>query len=344
MQEFRYSDAAMEPVACNICGNGESAVVALRDRNGLKVRSVICTNCGLVYLSPRMTAEWYGRYYDAEYRRQTAAYRGRLPVHDDMQARFDKQLRRGRWLAGYLRTHGVSSLRSILDIGGSTGGLLCALRDEFGAEVLGVEPSPTEAAFAEAHGVPTQVGLFETTPGLGKRFDLVICSQTFNHLLDPRGVSEKVRDCLDPGGCFFVECQDFFHVCRIRDAVYEATQIDHAYMFVPETLQSLLEVAGFEIVPKSFVCDRLLPADALSAQRRCGIPSTHMRLLARPSQCAPFPTSHYEQAARELAAIPSSRAKAWINQKRRVMRRVRGRLGDRLRNVVRAAALRREQQ
>jgi SAM-dependent methyltransferase len=307
---FPYALAATEEPPCNLCGGRDVEPVCARDRNGLAVRSVICRRCGLLFLSPRMTREWYARYYEVEYRRQMAAYK-RLARDHDLEVIWRAQLRRGEWLAAWLRRHGVVEPKSILEVGSSTGGLLRALADAFGARVLGIEPSPEEAEFAGAHDVPTEVGLFESFGrAIGERFDLVLCSQAFNHLLDPRRAAERVRELLAEDGLFFVECQDFFQVARARGAIAEAVQVDHVYMFAPETLQALVRQAGYAIVEGSLTCDRELSAEERAAQKELGLPTLHLRFLARPGPAPEAPTSSYAAIRAELAALPDSPLRA----------------------------------
>ncbi len=311
---FPYDRADYEEVPCNLCGGTDAETVCERDRNDLRVRSVICRQCGLIYLSPRMTAAWYARYYEVEYRRQTAAYKGRAQTQN-LDAIFAGQLRRGGWLVEQLREHNLPPPCSALEIGCSTGGLLRALADTFGTRVLGVEPAPEEAEFARRQGVPAHVGLFEDyQPVSGERFDLVICSQSFNHLLNPRKVAEHVRRCLTPQGVFFLECQDFFHVCRLRGVIHEAVQIDHVYMFVPQTLQAMVERAGLEVLPGSLGVDRWQSPNALRAHRSAGLPSLHARLLARPGTPAREPRSSYLEIRTELDALPNSAFRALLKR------------------------------
>lgn len=147
-------------------------------------------------------------------------------------------------------------------------------------------------------GVRTLTGLFEQCDlDPEERFDLIICSQTFNHLLDPRLVTEKVRGLLRPEGVFFLECIDFFNLCKLQGAFYNAVQIDHVSMFVPVTLQAMCQVVGLEVIPGSLMCDRLQSAEALEEQRASGAPFCHARLLARPGRPEEPPAAY--QAVRD---------------------------------------------
>lgn len=312
---FPYTEADYEAVPCNMCGSEDAEIVERTDRNGLAVKSVICKHCGLIYLSPRMTPPWYGKYYEIEYRRQMAEYkakrskRGRMPAAPkpaNFQKMFERQHMRGQWLADFLQTHNVPNPKRIMDVGSSTGGVLRALAERFDAEVLGIEPSPDEAAFAEANKVPTDVGLFEDlSPQDRGKFDLILCTQSFNHLLDPRAVARKIRDSLHPHGTFFLECQDFFQVCQLRNSVPDAVQIDHVFMFVPATLKSTLQVAGFDIMPNTMLVDRFQSEAAITKQKASGIPSLHIRMLATPA-AVQAPTSTYDGVNAELSSLRES--------------------------------------
>ena len=48
----------LEEIDC-LCGNSRYEVLAERDRYGIKNRTVICTDCGLIRTSPRMSKESY---------------------------------------------------------------------------------------------------------------------------------------------------------------------------------------------------------------------------------------------------------------------------------------------
>jgi SAM-dependent methyltransferase len=306
--DFPYDRAETELVPCNLCGGRDVETVGQRDRNGLAVRSVICTHCGLIYLSPRMTPAWYARYYEVEYRRQMRAFHGKDSGSQQPEVLFRQQLRRGRHLARYLRAVGCTGPRRILEVGSSTGGLLKALGEEFGAAVMGAEPSPEEAAFAAGQGVPTRVGLFEDLDfPPTERYDLILSTQSFNHLLDPRRVAGRIADLLAPGGLFLLECQNFFHLWQFWGCRERAVQIDHTYMFVPLTLQALLEASGLEVIPAATEVDADLPARVLRTRRRLGIPSLHIRLLSRRASAPAGPVSAlYPLVKAEMRGLPES--------------------------------------
>lgn len=312
---FPYDEAAHEPVPCNLCGAVSGETIARRDRNGLDVHAVICTHCGLIYLSPRMTPEWYGRYYEREYRRQMAAFHGAtLDVERDCSALFAQQQRHGEALVGYLRSHQAPPPRSVLDIGSSAGGVLHAIGVAYDASVLGIEPTPSEANFAGRHGVPTRIGLFEESRlAADETFDLVVCTQTFNHLLDPRGVARRIAQVLSPRGLFLLECQDFLQLCRDWGQRDKAVQIDHTHMFVAETLTALLEQCGLKVLSGSVEKDEDLPGYVRRQRRRAALPSLHIRVLARRSDEPALPVPrHYALIRARLEAVRQTALGKWL--------------------------------
>ena len=300
---FPYNKAVYEQVACELCHKTDVEAIGWRDRNLLPVRTVMCKHDGFIFVSPRMTPDWYARYYDGEYRRQVSAYHG-SPVNYSPEALWRAQTRHGQWIAGYLRRNGITQLDSILEIGSSTGGLLRALAVEFGGvSVTGVEPSPGEAKFANQNGIATRVGLFEEIDFDDKQFDLIVCAQTFNHLLSPRLAAEKIRRLLRPNGHLYLECIDFFRLCEVQGAFFNAVQIDHVSMFVPQTLKALCEVAGLRVIPASVLSDRAQPDEAVRAQQQAGATWCHSRFLATPGTFK-APEAAYQEVRTELDKLP----------------------------------------
>jgi 2-polyprenyl-3-methyl-5-hydroxy-6-metoxy-1,4-benzoquinol methylase len=318
---FPYRTADYEEVSCNLCGGTDVEPLGWRDRNLLPVRTVMCKHDGFIFISPRMTSTWYARYYDGEYRRQMSAYH-RMPMAHRPEVMIEHQLRHGRWIAAYLRRNGVAEVGSILDIGSSTGGLLRALAEEFkGASVQGVEPSGEEAEFASRNGVPTRVGLFEELDFGEERFDLIVCSQTFNHLLNPRLSVEKVRRLLRPNGVLFLECMDFFRLCEVQGAFFNAVQIDHVSMFVPDTLKAMCEAAGLEVIGSSVLSDRDQPLEVRRAQRAAGAAWCHTRFLASPGVPRP-PQAGYQKVRAEIDRLALAPIKTLLKMELRPVRRL----------------------
>ncbi len=195
---FDPATGARETVtACNLCGEERQIELARRDRYGFDQRSVMCGRCGLVFLSPRLTARGYAAFYDGVYRPLVSAYHGRTIDASTVQ---EEQADYAAALATFLG-HAVSEPPvDVLDIGGSTGVVAGVMREAFGARPTVLDPAPDELAVAAEAGMETVTGFAEEHDFTGRTFGLVLLCQTIDHLLDIAGTLAAIRRALAPRG------------------------------------------------------------------------------------------------------------------------------------------------
>ena len=244
-----------ETIACPLCG--DAASIADRGKTRLLNLSAPlavsrCGRCDFRYLSPRPTLDELARIYATDpYYAADNATRGasRTRFYD---ARLDR-LERWRPQRG-----------SMLGLGCLEGGYFLRRAAERGWRVKAVEFSEILAAHAR-----TVLGLdvsvtrgWDLTGLIGAHFD-VICSQSLEHVLDPRATIEQCRRVLVPGGLLLLEVPNQFHslvdtlkrvVIRVagdraypwfhRSVPFEL----HTVYFTPATIRRLLEREGFEIL------------------------------------------------------------------------------------------------
>ncbi len=55
---------SFEGVSCCICEEKNFELLSKKDRYGLYTPVVICKECGLIQVNPRMTQESYNQFYD----------------------------------------------------------------------------------------------------------------------------------------------------------------------------------------------------------------------------------------------------------------------------------------
>jgi SAM-dependent methyltransferase len=121
---------------------------------------------------------------------------------------------------------------TVLDIGCGTGKASTLLQAR-GLDVLGVELDARMAEVARAHGIPVEVGAFESWDDAGRRFDLIVCGQAW-HWVDPAPAVPKVARLLNPGGTLAL----FWNTDKIRSPALEA--IDAVYRaHAPELMVAL---------------------------------------------------------------------------------------------------------
>lgn len=274
---FDYVKSQFEHVSCNLCGRDDFFVLAEKTKNELMARTCVCNNCGLIYLSPRMTKESYGDYYRYFYRQDRSEIKHKEESGEEEN--FQSARRFGEALAR--RFSAFIQSGPTVDVGSSTGGVLAGMRDVVPSmQVFGIEPSLAESEYAREKGIETHTGLFEdfSTKDIGS-ISQIVCVQSLNHLLDPRRFFEWSYEHLKDGGHLILSVKDFRYQCRRSGRVEAGVQIDHPYMFTPETLKLFVESVGFRVV--SFEYDEKKTHRERMRQRNEGLSHHHIRLVGR---------------------------------------------------------------
>jgi SAM-dependent methyltransferase len=253
---FDYAAQPRERLeACNLCGGTRFVTLTHRDRYGYPASAAGCARCGLVFLHPRMTAAAYARFYDGIYRPLVSAFHGRLidaqTIQDEQRAYAED---RADMIRPFLRGAG---LRSMLDIGGSTGVVAGHFAREFGLTGTLIDPAPLEVEQARAFGLETITGLVEEHDFGRRQFDFVIVCQTVDHLLDVDGTLRRVRNLLTERGYLFIDIVDFRAAYLRGWSIEDATKIDHPYYLTQNTMEAYLRRAGFGIVTVDYAADHL---------------------------------------------------------------------------------------
>jgi predicted O-methyltransferase YrrM len=253
---YQYQAQPREAVtACNLCGATTFLVLTHRDRYGYPAEAHGCLRCGLVFLSPRMTAASYGRFYDGIYRPLVSAFHGRLIDARTIQGeQREYAAERAEFIRPFIQGTG---LQTMLDIGGSTGVVAHHFAREFELAGTLIDPAPMEVEEARRLGLQTITGLIEEHDFGAQRFDLVIICQTVDHLLDVHGTLARVRGLLSDRGLLFIDIVDFRAAYLRNWSVEEAVKIDHPYYLTESTMTAYLRQAGFEIARVDYAADHL---------------------------------------------------------------------------------------
>ena len=282
-----FSAAAYDGTDCNLCGRDDFLVLAERDALNLSVRTVMCRSCGLIAINPRLSKEWYGRYYASVGGVRRVYKHGQGAVEMRLGAGFERARRHGRALAERLHTFIRPELT--IDVGSAEGGLLAGLREVIPIEPLGIEPTVSRAEFATARGIPTHAALIEDISSVLPDMPLagnIFCTKSLNHFLDPAFFFRWAWTTLSSDGRIILEVKNFRQQARMSGRIRYAIQIDHPFMFVPQTLRQFVEAAGFEIL--FFEVDEEKNSQERVAQRASGLPIGHIRLAAKKTSRAPF--------------------------------------------------------
>jgi SAM-dependent methyltransferase len=242
---YDYAAREVEPVpVCNLCGGRNLSVATTRDRYGYPATSVRCDDCGLLFLSPRLTAAEYGAFYESVYRPLVSAFHGRLidahTVQDDQRGYADD-------LVEFLRASLPAPPTSVLDIGGSTGLVAGAVCRAFDAHAVVLDPAPDELEVAAQAGHETVTGFAEDYDPGERRFDLVLLCQTIDHLLDVAGTLAAIRRVLAPTGFAFIDVLDVELAAERAGSLEGAVKIDHPFYLDDRTARAFFATADLDV-------------------------------------------------------------------------------------------------
>lgn len=280
-----YKIAEYEVIPCNFCGGKDLKVLANKDQSGLNVNTCICLKCGLMFVNPRMKPEWYQKYYEEEYRNQRSLQKGSYVEDESNEEVFSKRIKFGRVMAERIKPHIKDGLT--IDVGSSTGGVLLGFKSVVpNLKLLGIEPSPVEAEYANNKGVETIVSMFETLDREIPKASNILSTRNLNHLLDPRKFLIWSYNQLETDGRLILAIINFRTSAYKRGSIERAAQIDHVYMYTPETIKAFIESAGFDIV---FFDDSETKSFKENIElKKTGLTASHMRIVAKKSNRRPF--------------------------------------------------------
>jgi SAM-dependent methyltransferase len=219
---------------CPLCASTRSRVFDQRRFHDLEVVNRFCMNCGLVYQSPRMTAEESAAFYAEEYRLLQEGSRD--PTLRNMNA----QKERARLMLEFIRPT-IPAVSRHLDIGCSLGILLQQIKSSYQDQAVGVEPGEAHRQYAVKEGLTVFPSLNDLASNGQARFDLISLSHVLEHLYNPVGYLTHLREALmTPQGWLLLEVPNLY--------AHDSFEVAHLYAFSPHTLREILSRSGFEIV------------------------------------------------------------------------------------------------
>jgi|GEM_PF-1550196 SAM-dependent methyltransferase len=272
----RYMDE-LEHVSCNACGADDGDTFCKKERFGLPLNSVICKQCGLMYINPRPVKRMYQEFNKSDYRKAVSGT-------DEGITRIFRQevVTTQRSIIPFFKKHaGFDDPQMLLDVGCSYGGIAGAFLERYrDLEACGVEPVEKNAEYATKRTrMNVTTGLFEDYVTENK-FDIAIFAQAINHTLDPLANLKKIRSLLTDRGVLYLSIQDTVSALLNRP-LERMVEVNHPYMFCRESIQYLVKKAGFEIIGYE---DLLLDGDSLTRQDIPRLRFPRIRILARKTE------------------------------------------------------------
>ncbi len=227
-----YTD--LEPASCPMCGPAPG--VDLRyDFDPFRV--VSCNNCGLVFLSPRLTEDAILKLYsDQDYYVSEVSGQGYdeyLEVHHNWIKTFTRRLDQ---ITNY-QLPGKA-----LDIGCGPGFFLEAAQAK-GYDVYGLDPSEYIVKVAsDKFGDHIQRGVIETADYPAEHFDLVVAFDTFEHIYRPLEWLSAARRVLKPGGLLALTTPDPTSLlAKLSGRGWVSFKLpEHVFYWSPKTIRRAL--------------------------------------------------------------------------------------------------------
>lgn len=224
-----------------LCGKEDDQIIAIRDRYGSKLITVICKNCGLVRLNPYFDDETIGKFYNTEF--DHIYERGRKDFNND----FNSKIRAGNGIIKLLKDNGVLvENKRVYEIGCAGGGILKAFQN-IGCNVSGSDYNAGMIESGKLKGLDLMVGgieCFKNKP----LADIVILSHVLEHVTTPIEVLKSIRNILQEDGHLFIAVPT---IDALRHGSYGYNLSvyfinAHVWYFTLSSLSYVLGCAGFE--------------------------------------------------------------------------------------------------
>lgn len=234
----------MENVKCNLCGSSDYNIFysgIIDEKKALKNFSsssddvskdqiVKCSNCGLVYVNPRIkekfVVECYTKGIDEKFVSQNNA----------REKTFEKSIKMIE----------VFDSGKILDIGTASGGFLKVAKDR-GWDTYGIEPNKWLCDWAKKnYNLNIIQGTLFDKKFPKNYFDVVTMWDVLEHVHDPAKTLKEIYRILKPGGLLVINYPDIGSaVSRLMKRKWVFLLTVHLYYFTPKTISSLLSKNGF---------------------------------------------------------------------------------------------------
>jgi 2-polyprenyl-3-methyl-5-hydroxy-6-metoxy-1,4-benzoquinol methylase len=228
---------------CDLCGSDEALEIgcARLYTRGQPVH--VCARCGFVYVRSRRSAEEIARSWSEEI--YGAGYTARIPA---VKARFT-------YVADFTDMHLELKGKKVCDIGAGEGLFPKILRDEYGADVFGIEPSPHNCRLLADLKIPSFQGTIEEYSTRAKqgqdKTDVVTILWTLECCRSARDMLQAAWDILDDAGHVVIGTGSRILVPfkKSLQSYFPTHALDtHPVRFSASTLRGMLAVCGFEAV------------------------------------------------------------------------------------------------
>lgn len=235
--------------SCPMCGVADGYVLSMVDAYGLPMRTLLCPECDLIYSSPRLAEDSLTAMYADEYRSLDRV----LP---DVGSYFEMEMTKGERIYNFLSdSHLLNRIEGkfIVEIGCGAGGGLHFF-EKYGYEVIGCDLVSEHLKYGvNEYDLDLHYGkLQDLLNCMGDKrssIGLVIFEQVFEHLSDPRGELQRLRELLPVDALVYIGVPGVRNI----DEQYESNfvrflQLPHLVHYDLKRLELIASSCGFRLI------------------------------------------------------------------------------------------------
>ena len=251
MSDLQFDSKYFDEIPCNNCGLNDYSIKyqvnpttedvdfteMFSSSSGIvgKDQIVACSECGLIYVNPRLKPEIILRGYSEGHNENYVSQSiGRIET-------FTKGL-------SYVEKFAPSKGK-ILDVGAAAGFFLKVAKDN-GWETFGVEPSEWLVDYGNKNfQVNMTAGTLIGSKFNDDSFDVITMWDVLEHTSDPMAEMKEVHRVLKPRGIALINYPNIGSLLsRLAGKNWWFILSVHLYYYTPKTITMLMEKAGFEIL------------------------------------------------------------------------------------------------
>ncbi len=230
---------------CFVCGKNTN-FISLKKLGYCEANNYLCKKCGLVFI-PRESKSTHVYYKKDGYFKKSPA----LSVRKAFVSRSMLMNLGERQIKKSLAVKNVDfSSKRVLDVGCAYGENLYYLQKKYKSNVLGLEPSSEASSLGEYMFHVKIMPLLLEELKINKKFDIIICNHTLEHVDDPDSFMERVKKLLTKDGLLYLEVPNLLKPTggfSLNKFLYN----EHLQNFTAYALYSFLKKKGFSIIALS---------------------------------------------------------------------------------------------
>lgn len=216
-------------INCNLCQSSKNRLVS--KKNGYQI--VRCSNCGLIYVSPRVSVSYI---YDLYKKNKSSSFDYYCNLEKIDKERFKK-------LFSEINKYKKSGI--VLDFGCATGSFLQVAK-EYGYQTHGVEINSLAVEWTRnVLGLNILEGTMSRFSYKEDFFDIVHMGDVIEHLEDPLSALKLVNIFMQKKGLLIITTPNFN---SILTKMFQVKPEEHLYYFNKVTLRKLIELSGFKVL------------------------------------------------------------------------------------------------